>query len=265
MSSDLLCGSHAAPVVTQLRRHAPLVHCITNDVVQNFTANVLLALGASPAMVVDTDEAAQFAAIADALLINLGTLTRPQQQAMRAAIDSACAAGKPWTLDPVAVGALAQRTEFAQEILAHRPAAIRGNASEIRVLAGESGGGRGVDATESAHHAREAARLLARRSGAVVAVTGEVDYITDGGRMVAVEGGTAMLTRVVGTGCALSAVVAACCALPGDRLENVATACWLMKRAGEEALTVSRGPGSFASALLDNLHAQAFGGAYETH
>ncbi|EOJ5999755.1 hydroxyethylthiazole kinase [Cronobacter sakazakii] len=265
MSSDLLCGSHAAPVVTQLRRHAPLVHCITNDVVQNFTANVLLALGASPAMVVDTDEAAQFAAIADALLINLGTLTRPQQQAMRSAIDSACAAGKPWTLDPVAVGALALRTEFAQEILAHRPAAIRGNASEIRVLAGESGVGRGVDATESAHHAREAARLLARRSGAVVAVTGEVDYITDGERMVAVDGGTAMLTRVVGTGCALSAVVAACCALPGDRLKNVATACWLMKRAGEEALTVSRGPGSFASALLDNLHAQAFGGAYETH
>ncbi|EMA8639195.1 hydroxyethylthiazole kinase [Cronobacter malonaticus] len=265
MSSDLLCGSNAAPVVTQLRRHAPLVHCITNDVVQNFTANVLLALGASPAMVVDTDEAAQFAAIADALLINLGTLTHPQQQAMRAAIDSACAAGKPWTLDPVAVGALTLRTEFAREILARRPAAIRGNASEIRALAGESGGGRGVDATESAHQAREAARLLARRTGAVVAVTGEVDYITDGERTVAVDGGTGMLTRVVGTGCALSAVVAACCALPGDRLENVATACWLMKRAGELALTVSRGPGSFASALLDNLHAQAFGGAHETH
>ncbi|EPN9526212.1 hydroxyethylthiazole kinase [Cronobacter malonaticus] len=265
MSSDLLCGSHAAPVVTQLRRHAPLVHCITNDVVQHFTANVLLALGASPAMVVDTEEAAQFAAIADALLINLGTLTHPQQQAMRAAIDSACAAGKPWTLDPVAVGALTLRTEFAQELLARRPAAIRGNASEIRALAGESGGGRGVDATESAHQAREAARLLARRTGAVVAVTGEVDYITDGERTVAVEGGTGMLTRVVGTGCALSAVVAACCALPGDRLENVATACWLMKRAGEQALTVSRGPGSFASALLDNLHAQAFGGAHETH
>ncbi|ELY5932497.1 hydroxyethylthiazole kinase [Cronobacter turicensis] len=265
MSSDLLCGSHAAPVVTHLRRHAPLVHCITNDVVQNFTANVLLALGASPAMVVDAEEAAQFAAIADALLINLGTLTRPQQQAMRAAIDSACAAGKPWTLDPVAVGALTLRTEFAQEILAHRPAAIRGNASEIRALAGESGGGRGVDATESAHQAREAAILLARRSGAVVAVTGEVDYITDGERTLAVEGGTAMLTRVVGTGCALSAVAAACCALPGDRLENVATACWLMKRAGEQAQAVSRGPGSFASALLDSLHAQAFGGAHETH
>ncbi|HDI3032517.1 TPA: hydroxyethylthiazole kinase [Cronobacter turicensis] len=265
MSSDLLCGSHAAPVVTQLRRHAPLVHCITNDVVQNFTANVLLALGASPAMVVDAEEAAQFAAIADALLINLGTLTRPQQQAMRAAIDSACAAGKPWTLDPVAVGALTLRTEFAQEILARRPAAIRGNASEIRALAGESGGGRGVDATESAQQAREAAILLARRSGAVVAVTGEVDYITDGERTLAVEGGTAMLTRVVGTGCALSAVVAACCTLPGDRLENVATACWLMKRAGEQAQAISRGPGSFASALLDSLHAQAFGGAHETH
>ncbi len=96
MSSDLLCGSHAAPVVIQLRRHAPLVHCITNDVVQNFTANVLLALGASPAMVVDNEEAAQFAAIADALLINLGTLTRPQQQAIGGRLSTAaCAAGKP--------------------------------------------------------------------------------------------------------------------------------------------------------------------------
>ncbi|CCJ75980.1 Hydroxyethylthiazole kinase [Cronobacter muytjensii 530] len=121
-----------------------------------------------------------------------------------------------------------------------------------------SRGGRGVDATESA-------ALLARRSGAVVAVTGEVDYITDGERTLAVNGGTAMLTRVVGTGCALSAVVAACCTLPGDRLENVATACWLMKRAGEQALAVAKGPGSFASALLDSLHAQAFGGHHATH
>ncbi|ALB63319.1 Hydroxyethylthiazole kinase [Cronobacter condimenti 1330] len=265
MSSDLLCGTHAAPVVTQLRRHAPLVHCITNDVVQNVTANVLLALGASPAMVVDAEEAAEFAAIADALLINLGTLTRPQQQAMRAAIDSACAAGKPWTLDPVAVGALTLRTSFAHELLARKPAAIRANASEIRALAGESTGGRGVDSTESTHLAREAAITLARRSGAIVAVTGEVDFITDGERTVAVHGGTAMLTRVVGTGCALSAVVAACSALAGDRLQNVAAACWLMKRAGEAALAASHGPGSFATALLDSLHVQACGGRHETH
>jgi hydroxyethylthiazole kinase len=86
---------------------------MTNDVVQTFTANVLLALGASPAMVIEAEEAEQFATFADALLINVGTLTAPRAQSMRRAIESAVAAGKPWTLDPVAVGALTFRTRFA--------------------------------------------------------------------------------------------------------------------------------------------------------
>ncbi|MGP4881217.1 hydroxyethylthiazole kinase, partial [Klebsiella pneumoniae] len=103
---------------------------------QTFTANVLLAVGASPAMVIDPREAAQFAAIADALLINVGTLTEDRAVAMRAAVEHARQAGKPWTLDPVAVGALTVRTAFCHELLALQPAAIRGNASEILALAG---------------------------------------------------------------------------------------------------------------------------------
>ncbi len=116
---------------------------MTNDVVQTFTANVLLAVGASPAMVIDPREAAQFAAIADALLINVGTLTEDRAVAMRAAVEHARQAGKPWTLDPVAVGALTVRTAFCHELLALQPATIRGNASEILALAGMSAGGRG--------------------------------------------------------------------------------------------------------------------------
>lgn len=242
------------------RTRSPLTHCMTNDVVQSFTANVLLALGASPAMVIEAEEAEQFAAVADALLINVGTLTAPRAQAMRRAIERAVAAEKPWTLDPVAVGALAYRTRFCQQILSLKPAAIRGNASEILALAGMSAGGRGVDTTDTASSALPAAIALARQTNAIVAVTGEVDYVTDGQRTQTITGGDVMMTRVVGTGCALSAVVAASCSLPGDRLDNVVAACGFMKQAGSVAVKQSRGPGSFASAFIDalwNLEAQA--------
>ncbi|MCK6667391.1 hydroxyethylthiazole kinase [Enterobacter asburiae] len=241
-------------VLHHFRTRSPLTHCMTNDVVQTFTANVLLALGASPAMVIEAEEAEQFAAIADALLINVGTLTSPRAQAMRRAIESAVAAGKPWTLDPVAAGALTFRTRFCHQILALKPAAIRGNASEILALAGMSAGGRGVDTTDTAASAVPAAQALARQTNAVVVVTGEVDYITDGQRTRTVTGGDPLMTRVVGTGCALSAVVAASCSLPGDRMDNVAAACGWMKRAGTVAVAQSRGPGSFASAFLDALY-----------
>ncbi|RXX57652.1 hydroxyethylthiazole kinase, partial [Enterobacter cloacae] len=167
-------------VLHHFRTRSPLTHCMTNDVVQTFTANVLLALGASPAMVIEAEEAEQFAGMADALLINVGTLTTPRAQSMRRAIESAVAAGKPWTLDPVAVGALAFRTRFCHQILALKPTAIRGNASEILALAGMSAGGRGVDTTDTAAAALPAAQALARQTNAIVAVTGEVDYVTDG-------------------------------------------------------------------------------------
>jgi len=241
------------PVLQTFRRCSPLVHCITNDVVQAFTANILLALGASPAMVVEPDEAEQFAAIADALLVNVGTLTALQAQAIQRGIDSALVADTPWVLDPVAVGGLAFRTDFCQQIIQKKPAAIRGNASEIIALAGLSGGGRGVDSTDSAASALPAAQILASQTGAIVVVTGEVDYVTNGSRTRTVSGGSILMTRVVGTGCALSAVVAACCALPGDRLDNIAAGCGFMKQAGSLAAQQSQGLGSFAVGFLDAL------------
>jgi hydroxyethylthiazole kinase len=165
MQPDLLHRAQIAQILQQFRKHTPLVHCMTNDVVQTFTANVLLALGASPAMVIDRDEAQQFAAIADALLINVGTLTRERADAMQTAILSATAARKPWTLDPVAVGALTFRSDFCRELLALQPAAVRGNASEIMALAGMSAGGRGVDTTDTAIAALPAARRWPARRG----------------------------------------------------------------------------------------------------
>lgn len=254
MQPDLLPGHCAAFALHHLRKHSPLVHCMTNDVVQSFTANVLLALGAAPAMVIEAEEAAQFSPVASALLINIGTLTRERSRAMLGAIHAANESSTPWVLDPVAVGGLEFRTQFAREILSLHPSAIRGNASEILALAGANAGGRGVDSTDDAFSALPVAQALALQTGAIVAVTGERDYITDGQNSWSVAGGGALMTRVVGTGCALSAVVAACCSLPGSRLDNVASACRLMKTAGEKAIAAGDGPGSFIPAFLDALY-----------
>lgn len=248
-------AAHAAAVLHTFFTSPPLVHCLTNDVVQSFTANVLLALGASPAMVVDPDEAAQFAAVADAVLINVGTLERTRADAMLAAVRSANEAGKPWVLDPVAVGGLAFRTAFVRELLPLKPTAIRGNASEILALSGVSSQGRGVDSQDDSLAALPAARELAERWSTVVAVTGPVDYVTDGAQTWAVRGGHPIMTRVVGTGCALSAVVAAFCAKGGEPLLQVATACRVMAQAGECAAAQTAGPGSFTPAFLDALSA----------
>ena len=248
-----LSDAQFAPVLHQFRQHAPLVHCMTNDVVQTFTANVLLALNASPAMVIDPEEAAQFSGFADALLINVGTLTRERQQAMQAAVTAANSAGTPWTLDPVAVGALNLRSEFCQHLLSEKPVAIRGNASEILALAQQATGGRGVDSLHQADAALSAAQQLARQYQTLIVVTGEVDYVTDGLRTLRIAGGTPLMTRVVGTGCALSAVVTAFCSLPGDTLLNAACACRVMSLAGETAAAQAQGPGSFVPAFLDAL------------
>ncbi|MEA5104219.1 hydroxyethylthiazole kinase [Pantoea sp. S18] len=250
---DLLSPAQLAHSLQLLRQQAPLVHCMTNDVVQTFTANVLLALQASPAMVIDPEEAAQFAGFADAVLINVGTLTCDRRDAMLAAVQAAQAAGTPWTLDPVAVGALSLRTAFCQQLLSLQPAAIRGNASEILALAHQAIGGRGVDSLHQPDAALSAAQQLARDFNTIVAVTGEVDYVTDGAQTFSIPGGSPLMTRVVGTGCALSAVVAAFTSLPGDRLQHVAAACRVMSLAGELTARQVAGPGSFVAAFLDTL------------
>ena len=236
-----------------IRNGTPLVHCITNIVVAGFTANALLAVGASPAMIENDHEAAEFAAMADALLVNLGTLSDERARACRAAARSAQAAGTPWVLDPVAVGPLAYRTELATDLLSFSPTVIRGNASEVLSLAGAAGAGRGVDSTASAEAALPTARELARRTGAVVAVSGKVDYITDGETVVEVRTGHELMTQVTGVGCALGALVAAACAVEDSALTAAVSATSLLTVAAERAAAISTGPGSFAVALLDEL------------
>ena len=243
-----------ADELARLRQTNPLVHLLTNEVVQEITANVLLAAGAAPAMIVAEEEAATFAAISGALLINVGTLYPARLTVMRQAIASANKAGVPWTLDPVAVGVLDYRTQACREFVSQSPAAIRGNASEILALAGFAAQGRGVDSTAGSDAAVVAAEQLTRSTGAIVAVTGETDFITDGDTTWSTPWGDPLMTRVVGTGCSLSALVAAFTAGAPNRLNAVAAACAVAGLCGEAAMEKSRGPGSFKTAFLDALY-----------
>lgn len=252
-------AASATTLLAALRAAPPLTHCITNSVVTGFTANVLLAVGAAPAMVDIVGESGMFAGVASGLLVNLGTPTPEQREASIEAVTAATASGTPWVLDPVAIGALPVRTALAHRLAELRPTVIRGNASEILALAGLSQGGRGVDATDSTDAAVDAARSLASRFGSVVAVSGPVDVITDGEQAFRIANGHELLTRVTGGGCALGAVMAAFLgaarATGTTPLLAVASASLVYTLAAERAAEVSSGPGSFAVALLDELSA----------
>ncbi|GAA2184013.1 hydroxyethylthiazole kinase [Brooklawnia cerclae] len=250
MNAVISSTSSPGEALSLLRAHNPLVQCITNSVVTGFTANVLLALGATPAMVDIPAESGLFASIADGVLVNLGTPTSEQ----RAAAAEVPAATRRWVLDPVAIGVLPVRTALASQLLAGRPAIVRGNASEILALAGTGEGGRGVDATDSPETALAAATTIARRSGAVVAVSGPVDIITDGAVIVRVHGGDALLTRVTGGGCSLGAVMAAFLGVCTP-LSSAVAASAVYAAASETAAARADGPGSFAVGFLDALAA----------
>jgi len=239
--------------LSELRKNAPLTHVLTNIVVTNWTANVLLAAGASPAMVIAEEEAPGFAAIASGVLINLGTINSFDAKAIKAAAISANKSGTPWVLDPVAVGPLPYRTEIAIELLNYKPTVIRGNASEILALAGASSGGKGVDSTAKSTEAIEVAQELSLRTGAVVAISGEVDYITNGKEVIAVPGGHILMTKVTGVGCSLGALIASFLGIQKDPLRAAISASAVFAVAGERAALASRGTGSFAVAFLDEL------------
>ena len=235
----------------------PLVHCMTNDVVQEITADVLLAAGASPAMIIDEHESADFAALADCLLINVGTLTDCRNLAMTLAIKAAKSCGKPWVLDPVASGLLPWRDEKIAHFLSLGPTVVRGNASEILNLAGLGAGGHGVDSKDDSRQAVEGAKELALKYKTIVAITGETDFVTDGQKVFSIAGGDIMTTLVVGTGCSLSALVAAFCAKSDNYLMAAAAALTMAKRASETAAAQCQGPGSFHPAYLDALYSIA--------
>lgn len=245
----------------RLRASNPLIQCITNTVVQQFSANVLLAIGASPAMLDHEADAAQFTRIASGLLVNFGTATNQQFLAADAAIDAAFVEYKPWVLDPVSIGAVDFRTTRIHRAANSSPTAIRGNASEIAALGGTGLGGRGVDSTDEVEAVIPAAVELARTTGAVVAVSGPRDAIVahiDGVDHVAhIDGGHSYMPLVIGTGCSLGAVTVAYLAgatTASAKFEAVVAAHAHFAVAGEVAAEGAQGPGSYSVNFLDALH-----------
>jgi hydroxyethylthiazole kinase len=227
----------AAELLDRLRQRRPRIHCITNTVAQEITANAVLAVGATPSVTISRDEIAAFVAGADALLVNLGTLDPAHREVIAVAIATARDKAIPWVLDPVFIDRSAVRAAYAREIAAQGPALVRGNAGEIVVL------GEGEDAG-----------ALALRLGAVVAATGGTDRITDGWRSVGIANGHALMASVTGMGCAGAAVTAAFLSVGDDPLAATASALLVLGVAGEVAAGTARGPGSFAPAYLDALY-----------
>ncbi|MEO0930864.1 MAG: hydroxyethylthiazole kinase [Pseudomonadota bacterium] len=236
----------------RMRDGAPLVHCITNYVAMNIAANVVLAAGASPAMLHASEEVADFVPIVGALTINIGTLSPSWVAAMEKAAQSAQQARVPWVLDPVAHFVTPYRTAVVRDLLVLKPTIIRGNASEILALAGEGASGKGADSGDSVAAARDAAIRLAQAQSCIIAVTGEVDFVTDGNRHADIAGGADVMPKVTALGCALTALVGAYAAIC-PALEATVAALTHFAEAGARAAPASRGPGSFAVEFLDNL------------
>lgn len=248
-------AEQVAGALDRLRTQVPLVQCLTNNVVTGFTANALLAAGASPVMVDNVEEAGLMAGAAGGVLVNLGTPQQHTVDAMRLAVVAAGAAGRPWVLDPVAAGALPWRTAVAGELLdLAPPRVIRGNASEVAALTGGVGG-RGVESTDRPEGVADATRALAAKFSCTVAVSGPVDLVTDGQREVRLHNGHPIMTKVTGVGCVLGALVAAFAAITDDGVLAATAATALLTVAADRAAATTRGPGSFAVALLDELSA----------
>jgi hydroxyethylthiazole kinase len=239
-----------------VREQSPLVHNITNYVAMNFSANALLAIGASPVMAHAAQEVADMAQLAGALVINIGTLDEKWIESMIIAGKAKQQAGGPIVLDPVGVGATAYRTQTAWQIIeACHPTIIRGNASEIMALLHADVKSKGVDSSCSSTDAVDSAKKLAERTGAVVVVSGEVDYITDGKQVETIRNGSAMMPRVTAMGCTASSMIGAFVAVHAHNpFEASLHAMAVMGIAGEMAAQQAKGQGSLLTHFIDTLY-----------
>jgi hydroxyethylthiazole kinase len=252
---DRQMAERAAKNLETLRGKKPLIHNITNFVVMNYTANALLACGASPVMAHAIEEVEEMVSLAGALVLNIGTLTPPW-------IDSMLKAGKrandlkiPIVLDPVGSGATKLRTESSKKLIEELEiSVIRGNASEVLSLARKGSATKGVDSIHSVDEAADAAIELSKELDTTIAITGEVDLVTYGGRICMVHNGHPLMGYVTGTGCTASAIIGAFLAVDREPVDAATTALAYFGLAGEKAAIPSEAPGSFQIAILDALY-----------
>ena len=255
MSNEL--SKNASELLTKIRKIGPLIWNFSNFVSMDIAANALLSIGASPAMAHAKEEANDFTqickAINGALTINIGTFDPYWQECALEAAKLANENNVPWVLDPVGAGASGFRNKNVEELLALKPTILRGNGSEIMAVAGIAGGGKGVDSTSTSNDALDAAKSIANQNKIIVAVTGEIDYVTDSTNTYAILGGHEMMTKVTATGCALSCLIGAAIAVGEDKLLSTSAIIGIYGLAGKMASDKAKGPGSLRVHLLDNL------------
>lgn len=252
----------AALIVDAVKKTVPLVHCVTNVVTVNDCANILLAFGASPAMIDAQEDAYDFAGISGAVYINFGTFHQGQESGAVEAALGAKQAGRPIVIDPVGCAAIPRRVALVERF--YRIAGIdviKGNMAEIMALAGGTGAGvKGVDSTDAIPGVEEAVIALARKYSCVVAATGKVDVVTNGRRLVRLYNGVELLKKITGAGCMAGALCAAAASVVrdgvtgGDMLAAVAAGITAVSIAGELAAEKTALPGSFHGALLDRVY-----------
>jgi len=257
--SETLTAAHIWSDIQAVRERSPLVHSVTNFVVMNFNANVLLAAGAAPVMAHAHEEVVAMAGIAQALVLNIGTLEPYWIESMRLALQTATERGIPVVLDPVGAGATPYRDASIERLLAQAmPSVIRGNGSEIMRVAGAAVQTRGVDSSAAAVDAVAAAHALAQRTGGVVCVSGATDHIIDArGRSARIHNGHAWMTKITGVGCSVTALIGALCVVQPDAWRATVSAMAWMALAGEIAAEQvqqrQQGVGSMQVAMLDVL------------
>lgn len=245
----------AAGMLRSVRENKPLVHSITNYVTMNYTANALLACGASAVMAHAEEEVEEMARIADALVLNVGTLEPARLESMLKAGRTANRCTIPIILDPVGAGATTLRTRACKRLLSELSIqVVRGNPSEILSLLQEASGTKGVESVHLVEESVEVALHLAKTYALTVAITGKVDFVTDGGRTLRVHNGHAMMGLLTGAGCAATAVIGAFASVGLDRLEATAAALSYFGLAGEKAAEKAAGPGTFQVRFLDALY-----------
>ncbi len=247
--------SKLAEDLAAVRSQSPLVHSITNYVAMNFNANALLSIGASPIMAHAVDEMEAMCAICSTLVINIGTLDKEWVEGMFAAGHAMRKLGKPIILDPVGSGATPYRTEVSLRLIKEvQPTIIRGNGSEIMSLVDKDILSKGVDSSVSSDMAVEAAKILARSSGAVVVISGVTDYITDGERVETIQNGSTMMAKVTAMGCTATAMIGAFAGINPSPFEASLHAMAVMGVAGERAASRSAAPGSLQLNFVDELY-----------
>lgn len=241
MHAPLEIADIAADVLARIRDRAPRVHCITNNVAQNYTACMLLAAGALPSMTIAREEIVSFVASADALLVNLGTFDPERRDAIDAALGAAAAARMPWVLDPVFIEVTPVRAQFARQLVTRGPAAVRLNHREFAALSDSDAFGDDPARFANAH-------------GTVIAVSGATDIVTDGNRRTVIANGDAMMGLVTAMGCVASALIGAALAVESDAWLATIAVLTAFGVAGEVAAQSARGPGSFAGGIIDAIY-----------